>query len=151
MPWLPELFSAPALARIEERHRRERLVLIPFFLGLMTGEIGAIIDYADNISRGRLVVGLGRGTAYNIYDYQGYGIDPKEAYDRLVEAEEIVEVGEQVVAVERHSARGLKGSEAEGMVGHSFACLFTFREGKVSRVKEYATREDALEAVGLSE
>ena len=44
MPWLPELFSAPALARIEERHRRERLVLIPFFLGLMTGEIGAIID-----------------------------------------------------------------------------------------------------------
>ena len=44
MPWLPELFSAPALARIEERHRRERLVLIPFFLGLMTGEIGAIIE-----------------------------------------------------------------------------------------------------------
>ena len=25
----------------------------------------------DNISHGRLVVGLGRGTAYNIYDYQG--------------------------------------------------------------------------------
>lgn len=44
----------------------------------------------DNISNGRLVVGLGRGTAFNIYDYQGYGIDPKEAYDRLVEAEEIM-------------------------------------------------------------
>ena len=44
----------------------------------------------DNISQGRLVVGLGRGTAYNIYDYQGYGIDPKEAYERLVEAEEIM-------------------------------------------------------------
>lgn len=44
----------------------------------------------DNISRGRIVVGLGRGTAYNIYDYQGYGIDPAEAYDRLVEAEEIM-------------------------------------------------------------
>jgi ketosteroid isomerase-like protein len=68
-----------------------------------------------------------------------------------VEAEEVVEAGEQVVAIERHSARGLKGSEAEGMVGHSFACLFTFRDGKVSQVKEYATREDALEAVGLSE
>src|SRR6187431_1081530 len=36
-----------------------------------------------------------------------------------VEAEEIVEAGDQVVAIERHSARGLKGSEAEGMVGHS--------------------------------
>jgi alkanesulfonate monooxygenase SsuD/methylene tetrahydromethanopterin reductase-like flavin-dependent oxidoreductase (luciferase family) len=44
----------------------------------------------DNISKGRLVVGLGRGTAYNIYDYQGYGIDPAEAYDRLVESEEIM-------------------------------------------------------------
>ena len=44
----------------------------------------------DNISRGRLVVGLGRGTAYNVYDYQGYGIDPKEAYERLIEAEDIM-------------------------------------------------------------
>jgi alkanesulfonate monooxygenase SsuD/methylene tetrahydromethanopterin reductase-like flavin-dependent oxidoreductase (luciferase family) len=44
----------------------------------------------DNIAEGRLVVGLGRGTAYNIYDYQGYGIDPAEAYERLIEAEEIM-------------------------------------------------------------
>ena len=44
----------------------------------------------DNISRGRLVVGLGRGTAYNIYDYQGYGIDPAEGHERLIEAEEIM-------------------------------------------------------------
>ena len=44
----------------------------------------------DNISRGRLLVGLGRGTAYNVYDYQGYGIDPAEAQDRLDEAEEVM-------------------------------------------------------------
>ncbi len=44
----------------------------------------------DNISKGRLIVGLGRGTAYNIYDYQGYGIDPDEGYARLLEAEEIM-------------------------------------------------------------
>ena len=44
----------------------------------------------DNISKGRLTVGLGRGTAYNVYDYQGYGIDPKEAFERLVESEEIM-------------------------------------------------------------
>jgi alkanesulfonate monooxygenase SsuD/methylene tetrahydromethanopterin reductase-like flavin-dependent oxidoreductase (luciferase family) len=48
------------------------------------------ISLIDNISRGRIVVGLGRGTAYNIYDYQGYGIDPNEAYERLVEAEDIM-------------------------------------------------------------
>jgi alkanesulfonate monooxygenase SsuD/methylene tetrahydromethanopterin reductase-like flavin-dependent oxidoreductase (luciferase family) len=44
----------------------------------------------DNISHGRLIVGLGRGTAYNIYDYQGYGIDPDEAQARLLESEEIM-------------------------------------------------------------
>jgi ketosteroid isomerase-like protein len=67
-----------------------------------------------------------------------------------VEAEEIVEAGDQVVAVERHSVRGLKGSKAEGMLGHSFACLISFKEGRISRVKEYATRAEALEAAGLS-
>jgi alkanesulfonate monooxygenase SsuD/methylene tetrahydromethanopterin reductase-like flavin-dependent oxidoreductase (luciferase family) len=44
----------------------------------------------DNISRGRLIVGLGRGTAYNIYDYLGFGIDPEEAQARLIEAEAVM-------------------------------------------------------------
>src|ERR1700738_632455 len=41
----------------------------------------------DNITKGRLVVGLGRGTAYNIYDYQGFGIDHREAQARLHEGD----------------------------------------------------------------
>ena len=44
----------------------------------------------DNISKGRLIVGLGRGTAYNIYDYRGYGIEPDEAQERLLESEDIM-------------------------------------------------------------
>jgi alkanesulfonate monooxygenase SsuD/methylene tetrahydromethanopterin reductase-like flavin-dependent oxidoreductase (luciferase family) len=44
----------------------------------------------DNLSKGRLIVGLGRGTAYNIYDYRGYGIDPHEAEERLLESEQIM-------------------------------------------------------------
>ncbi len=44
----------------------------------------------DNISKGRLVIGLGRGTAYNIYEYQGYGIDHAEAQARFEEAEAIM-------------------------------------------------------------
>ena len=42
MPWAPELFSAPVLARLEER-RNERLETVPFFDGLLTGEIDALI------------------------------------------------------------------------------------------------------------
>jgi alkanesulfonate monooxygenase SsuD/methylene tetrahydromethanopterin reductase-like flavin-dependent oxidoreductase (luciferase family) len=44
----------------------------------------------DNITKGRLIVGLGRGSSYNIYDYQGFGIDHREAQERLEEAEEIL-------------------------------------------------------------
>jgi len=68
-----------------------------------------------------------------------------------VEAEAIVDVGDQVVAVERHAAQGVKGSEAEGWIGHSFACLITFKDGRIWRVKEYGTREEALDAAGLRE
>jgi alkanesulfonate monooxygenase SsuD/methylene tetrahydromethanopterin reductase-like flavin-dependent oxidoreductase (luciferase family) len=44
----------------------------------------------DNITRGRLIVGLGRGSSYNIYDYQGFGIDHREAQERLEEVEQIL-------------------------------------------------------------
>ena len=48
------------------------------------------IALLDNLTQGRLIVGLGRGTAYNIYEYQGYGIDPAEAAPRYAEAEQIM-------------------------------------------------------------
>src|SRR5919202_1150956 len=44
MPWLPELFTAPALARIWEDERRRRPALVPFFAGAMTGETQALVD-----------------------------------------------------------------------------------------------------------
>ncbi|MCC7428355.1 MAG: LLM class flavin-dependent oxidoreductase [Alphaproteobacteria bacterium] len=44
----------------------------------------------DNLGRGRLIVGVGRGTAYNVYEYQGYGIPHTEASARYEEAEEIM-------------------------------------------------------------
>src|SRR5947209_16326684 len=48
------------------------------------------IAIIDNLAKGRLIVGLGRGSSYNIYDYQGFGIDHREAQDRLEEAEAII-------------------------------------------------------------
>jgi hypothetical protein len=43
VPWLPELFSAPAQARFEDRRRREKRVEVPYFAGLMAGETDALI------------------------------------------------------------------------------------------------------------
>ena len=48
------------------------------------------IAVIDNITKGRLIVGLGRGSSYNIYDYTGFGIDHREAQARLEEAQEIM-------------------------------------------------------------
>ena len=43
MPWIPELFSAPGLARLEEKWQRERLDAVPYYDGLMSGEHDALI------------------------------------------------------------------------------------------------------------
>ena len=42
MPWAPELFSAPALQRLEEKRQR-RLSTVPYFDGLMAGELDALV------------------------------------------------------------------------------------------------------------
>jgi hypothetical protein len=42
MPWAPELFSARVLARLEEQ-RQHKLVDVPLWDGLMTGELDALI------------------------------------------------------------------------------------------------------------
>jgi hypothetical protein len=43
MPWAPELFSAPVLEAWRERRRTQRLVDVPFFDGLMSGELDALV------------------------------------------------------------------------------------------------------------
>ena len=44
----------------------------------------------DNLSHGRLIVGTGRGSAFNHYEYIGYGIDMQDGIDRLDEGEELL-------------------------------------------------------------
>ena len=44
----------------------------------------------DNLSHGRLIVGIGRGSAFNTYEYIGFGIPMEEGEVRLAEAEELL-------------------------------------------------------------
>jgi ketosteroid isomerase-like protein len=61
----------------------------------------------------------------------------------LIDAEE-----DKVIAVLRLSGRGkLSGIETE----LTYAVVYTIRDGKIARGREYATRDQALEAAGLSE
>jgi hypothetical protein len=44
VPWVPELFSAPVVEEWLTERRRERLVSVPYFDGLVAGEIDALIE-----------------------------------------------------------------------------------------------------------
>ena len=44
MPWLPELFSAPALQRVLDERRRDSLVAVPYFDGLLAGDPQPLVD-----------------------------------------------------------------------------------------------------------
>jgi ketosteroid isomerase-like protein len=71
-----------------------------------------------------------------------------ETFDDLrVQIEELVDASDQVVGVVRAVGR-MKGSEAE--IDMRYAIVFTVRDGRIVRGREYATREEALEAAGLS-
>ena len=44
MPWLPELFSAPALEGLKQKWRPAELVVVPYFDGLFAGEPDALLN-----------------------------------------------------------------------------------------------------------
>jgi ketosteroid isomerase-like protein len=85
------------------------------------------------------------------------GVDAMRAYmqdwlddfeDLSLELEELIDAGEQVVAVQRMSGRG-KASGIETEI--RFAVVYTIRDGKIVRGREYWERGQALEAAGLRE
>ena len=73
----------------------------------------------------------------------------EEPFDAIrIEIEELIETGDQVVAVVRSVGR-MKDSDAE--IDIRYAVVISVRDGKIARGREYSTRQEALEAVGLSE
>ena len=68
--------------------------------------------------------------------------------DFRIEPVELIEAGEdKVIAVTRISGRAkLSGVETD----ITYAALYTIRDGKIARGREYWTKEEALEAAGLS-
>jgi ketosteroid isomerase-like protein len=79
-----------------------------------------------------------------------YVQDWYDTFDDLTfELEEVCDVGgDQVVAVIHICGRAkLSGITTE----LRYAALYTLRDGKLARVREYATRSEALKGVGSSE
>ena len=73
----------------------------------------------------------------------------EETFDAIrIEIEELIEEDDQVVAVLRSVGR-MKDSDAE--IDIRYAAVISIRDGKIAGGREYTTREQALEAAGLSE
>ena len=83
----PVTFSAAIAARTSRIKIGYSVAQMSLHHPMRMAEQLALIDH---ISKGRLIVGLGRGTAYNVYDYQGYGVDPADAAARAEEAETVM-------------------------------------------------------------
>ena len=81
---------------------------------------------------------------------RAYVQDWQDTFDDFVsEPVELIDASEDdVVAVIRISGRAkLSGVETD----LTYAAVYTFRDGKIALGREYWTREEALEAAGLSE
>ena len=65
-----------------------------------------------------------------------------------MEPVEVVDLGERIMVVVSMRARG-RGSGAP--VEMTFVQLWSLRDGKAVSLRDYATKADALEAVGLPE
>jgi ketosteroid isomerase-like protein len=81
---------------------------------------------------------------------RAYVEDWRETFDDFrTEPTELIDAGEdRAIAVVRISGRArLSGVE----VDLTFAVVYTLRDGKVARGREYWTRDQALEAAGLRE
>jgi ketosteroid isomerase-like protein len=68
--------------------------------------------------------------------------------DFHIDLEELIDAGESVVAVVKERGR-VSGSDRE--VTERFFQVWTMRSGKVIAFREYKTRDEAFEAVGMSD
>src|SRR5437016_5140082 len=116
------------------------------------GDLDAFFDYLTDDIDHRAVEGAldDRGPMHGKDAVRAYLQDWLDTFDELTaEIAELIEAGEnQVVAVLRMSGRAkLSGVETS----LTYAVLYTVRDGKIARGREYWTREEALEAAGPGE
>jgi ketosteroid isomerase-like protein len=100
-------------------------------------------DIVWDLSRLQLpdsVVHTGRGEFRKLTEAWEEGFSSEHA-----EAEEIVDAGDRVLVMVLHHALG-KTSGIE--VSLRYAMVWTFRDGRAVRMDVYATRDEALEAIG---
>jgi ketosteroid isomerase-like protein len=97
-------------------------------------------DFSRSVGPGRAV--------YSLDQMRGYFREFVEAWESLrLQVDEFIEARDHVVMPNTLHARGRDGVEVQA---HG-AWVWTIRDGSITRLCFYQERQDALEAVGVSE
>ena len=122
-----------------------------FYRAFARGGLDALSDFLDPCLDYRAIEGAidDEGVLQGIDAYVSYGENWIQTFDELrIAPEELIDAGDRVVVVVRVTGR-MRASDAEVDLG--LGIVWTLRDGKIVRGREYATREEALKAVGLEE
>jgi ketosteroid isomerase-like protein len=116
------------------------------------GDLDALAEYWTDDIDYRAVEGAldDRGPMHGKDAVRAYMQDWLDTFDGLnVDPLEVIDAeGDQVVAVLRFGGRAKQSGVETDL---TFATIHTLREGKIARGREHWTKEEALEAAGLSE
>jgi alkanesulfonate monooxygenase SsuD/methylene tetrahydromethanopterin reductase-like flavin-dependent oxidoreductase (luciferase family) len=82
------LFAAAVAMRTERIRIGFAVVQLPFHHPV---QLAVRLALLDNLSKGRIDVGVGKGTVYNEYEFIGHGLRSDDSRERMEEAIEIVE------------------------------------------------------------
>src|SRR3954447_24766182 len=82
------LFAAAVAMRTERIRIGFAVVQLPFHHPV---QLAVQLALLDNLSKGRIDVGVGKGTVYNEYEFIGHGLRSDDSRERMEEAIEIIE------------------------------------------------------------
>jgi hypothetical protein len=136
MPWLPELFSAPAQERLREKRHREELLDVPYFDGLLSGELDALIE--SFVGEPELYVPL-RGRIKGERTFRAF-VDEMNAWfgERNISVEDV----ERVITQERGFEEVVLHLDADtGQVGLPHALVADHAsDGRLEELRIYHSR-----------
>lgn len=119
------------------------------FAASAAGDVGAVVEVLDaEIEMPGAVGGLEEGTVQRGRDAVSRALLPDLSVwtERRYELQDVIAVDDRVVALVHEHRRG-KGSGID--VGADMAFVYSFKDGKVSRIAPYMSQSEALDAVGL--
>jgi ketosteroid isomerase-like protein len=123
------------------------------YAALAAGDVEAVLEFIDRNIEVEIYTGRpDLPESQRLHGHLGFLENLRqltEAFEDIqVEPEEFVEVGDELVVLVHATARGQgSGISVDNRIAH----VWTLRDGKATRFRVYLSKEQALEAAGLTE